>query len=306
MNIPPSFSIVIPLYNKENSITRVVKSILNQTYQNFEIVIVNDGSTDKSLQKLEIYNDTRIRIINKENEGVSIARNVGIFASKNEWICLVDADDPKLENFLYEISIAINLYPKEKIFATSFYSVYNNNKTIEYDFPINNKISKVDYLTFLFKGWSAVNSSNTVIHRNIFMKDLFRRGQKQFEDFDFFIRIYQPNSIVYINKALSFRNYTSENRASENSLHLPSLAKYYETIADVFPNLQYHKNELRSYVFSKVKKLIVTRGSNKTFRKSILSSSKIILNKKQFIIIKFLAYAKIYNLYPIYRKFKLQ
>ena len=68
------FSVVIPLYNKELSIINTIQSVLDQTFQNFEIVVVNDGSTDRSVEMVEQFNDPRIRIINKSNGGVSSAR----------------------------------------------------------------------------------------------------------------------------------------------------------------------------------------------------------------------------------------
>ena len=79
------FSVVIPLYNKELSIKNTIQSVLNQTFQDFEIVVVNDGSTDNSLHVLKEIDDTRIRIINKTNGGVSSARNRGIKEAKFRW-----------------------------------------------------------------------------------------------------------------------------------------------------------------------------------------------------------------------------
>jgi len=76
------FSVVIPLYNKELSIGNTIQSVLNQTCQDYEIIIVNDGSTDNSLHVVEQINDSRIRIINKPNGGVSSARNRGIKEAK--------------------------------------------------------------------------------------------------------------------------------------------------------------------------------------------------------------------------------
>ena len=87
------FSVVIPLYNKELSIINTIQSVLDQTFQNFEIVVVNDGSTDRSVEMVEQFNDPRIRIINKSNGGVSSARNRGIQEAKYELVAFLDADD---------------------------------------------------------------------------------------------------------------------------------------------------------------------------------------------------------------------
>ena len=80
----PVFSIVIPLFNKEKYIGRTIDSILSQKFGNFEIIIVNDGSTDSSLSIVSQYTDKRIRIINKPNEGVSATRNRGMSEARSE------------------------------------------------------------------------------------------------------------------------------------------------------------------------------------------------------------------------------
>ena len=81
------FSVVIPLYNKAHTIARTLNSVLNQTYTNFEVLIVNDGSTDKSIEIVKTFMyDKRLKIISQENMGVSIARNVGVAHSKYNYI----------------------------------------------------------------------------------------------------------------------------------------------------------------------------------------------------------------------------
>src|SRR5690554_3129002 len=93
-------TVIIPLYNKERSILKTVSSVLTQSFTEFELLIVNDGSTDNSLQMVSSLKDPRLRIINKENGGVSSARNTGIKEATNEWIALLDADDLWKEDHL--------------------------------------------------------------------------------------------------------------------------------------------------------------------------------------------------------------
>ncbi|QYS89019.1 glycosyltransferase family 2 protein [Flavobacterium davisii] len=88
-----TFSVIIPLYNKENYIYNTLTSVIDQSYSNFEIIIVNDGSTDKSLEIIQNINDSRIRIFNQQNKGVSSARNLGIKNAKGTLIAFLDADD---------------------------------------------------------------------------------------------------------------------------------------------------------------------------------------------------------------------
>lgn len=104
-------SVIIPVYNAEKYLQETIQSVLNQTYSNFEIIAVNDGSKDTSLEILQKFTDYRIRIINKENTGVSDTRNVAIKAAKGEFVCFLDADDylsPHYLQRLYETAIANN------------------------------------------------------------------------------------------------------------------------------------------------------------------------------------------------------
>ena len=88
-------SIILPIYNAEKYLERCLESIITQTYANIEIILINDGSTDNSINIIKEYaiKDSRIIIIDKENEGVSVARNIGILKARGKYICFVDADD---------------------------------------------------------------------------------------------------------------------------------------------------------------------------------------------------------------------
>ncbi|MBR6124367.1 glycosyltransferase [Candidatus Saccharibacteria bacterium] len=103
-SIDVKFSIIIPVYNAERYIRQCIESVLDQTFQDFELILVNDGSVDKSANIINEYvDDSRIIIIHKENEGVSSARNRGLDVAQGEWVSFVDSDDVLedscLENF---------------------------------------------------------------------------------------------------------------------------------------------------------------------------------------------------------------
>ena len=97
-----SFSIIIPVYNSEKYLEACISSIINQNYQNFELILVDDGSTDNSASILKKYSklDERVKTVYKENGGVSSARNTGIDTSKNDYIIFVDSDDILEKNTL--------------------------------------------------------------------------------------------------------------------------------------------------------------------------------------------------------------
>lgn len=114
------FSVVIPLYNKQQTIDRAVRSVLNQTVQDFEIVVVNDGSTDRGPEVVEAITDPRIRLVHQMNQGVSAARNRGVAESKAELTAFLDADDFWEPGFLEEISVLCGSYPGCGIYATRY------------------------------------------------------------------------------------------------------------------------------------------------------------------------------------------
>lgn len=87
------FSIVIPLYNKENFIENTLNTVINQTYENYEILVVDDGSIDNSIDVVKNIEDKRIKLLRQENRGVSSARNYGISQAKHDFIAFLDADD---------------------------------------------------------------------------------------------------------------------------------------------------------------------------------------------------------------------
>ncbi len=93
-------SVVIPTYNREYLLGKSVLSVLNQTYGDFELIIVDDGSTDQTRAKVSGYQDSRIKYLYKENGGVSSARNLGINHASGEYIGFLDSDDSWPENFL--------------------------------------------------------------------------------------------------------------------------------------------------------------------------------------------------------------
>jgi len=114
------FSIVIPLYNKEKEIQRTVDSVLWQTWKNFELIVVDDGSTDSGATLVGQYTDSRIRLIRQANAGVSAARNKGIECSTHDFVAFLDADDVWKRDFLQIIHRLICLCPGAGAYATAY------------------------------------------------------------------------------------------------------------------------------------------------------------------------------------------
>lgn len=119
-------TIIIPLYNKEASIATALRGVLAQTYQDFEVVVVDDGSTDGGAAVVEQFDDPRIRLIRQANGGVSAARNRGIAEARGEHIAFLDADDEWMPQFLEEIVELQLAFPQCRAQATAY--VNNNNE----------------------------------------------------------------------------------------------------------------------------------------------------------------------------------
>lgn len=133
MSTIPMISVVMPLYNKEREVNRAIQSVLNQTVTDLELIVVNDGSTDKGPDLVRSINDPRIRLIEQENAGVSAARNRGIEEARSELIAFLDADDEWKTDFLETIVRLRSNHPSCSVFSTNylFYDVKGSQR-----FPI--------------------------------------------------------------------------------------------------------------------------------------------------------------------------
>lgn len=113
-------SVVIPLYNKEKQIAYTLQSVFEQTFQDFEIVVVDDGSTDNSVEEVEKFDDSRIRLIHQTNAGVSAARNRGIEEARGELIAFLDADDEWMPEYLATQYGLYQKYPECSVYACNY------------------------------------------------------------------------------------------------------------------------------------------------------------------------------------------
>lgn len=118
-------SVVIPLYNKGRSIAQTLECVLNQTFQDFEVVVVDDGSKDNSAAVVAQFTDTRIHLVRQANRGVSAARNRGIEEAQGEYVAFLDADDVWKENHLENLTRLIGRYPQCRAWASSYINNIN-------------------------------------------------------------------------------------------------------------------------------------------------------------------------------------
>ena len=197
------FSIIIPLYNKENSIKRTIDSVLKQTLIDYEIIIVDDGSTDSSLNIVMSFNDSRIRIIRQENAGVSAARNKGIREAKGDYIAFLDADDEWDEEYLEQQLLLITKYGECDVFGVNYrfedynglrYSTILNNLPFEYD----SDGVLTNYFEVASNSHVPVCTSSVVVRRNAILSiNGFPVGIKSGEDLLTWARLALKHEIAY-------------------------------------------------------------------------------------------------------------
>lgn len=234
------FSVIIPLYNKADYILKAVDSVLNQSFQEFELIIVNDGSTDDSLEKIKIRPDNRIRVINQQNSGVSTTRNNGVAYATQEFIAFLDADDWWDPTFLEEMNKLIKDFPQAGLYGSKYYWYKSGIKKVSINHEPNNFRGYINYIkAYSTAWWMPLASSAVVIPRMNFIESSgFETRLKFGEDFDLWIRMALKFKIAYINKPLSY--YYQDANAKNRAL---GLDKYWKTDEHFIFNLDYLRQE---------------------------------------------------------------
>ncbi len=244
------FSIVIPLYNKESSIGRTLESVLSQRFSDFEIIVVNDGSTDSSLLKVQEFKDSRIKLINQNNGGVSKARNCGIENSSRDWIVFLDADDLWMEDHLCTLNTAIAKYPDIFVFCNSYSRTefkFNESVDIAGEEIIHDYF-KEGLKSFFF--WTGV----VCIHKSVFNKvGGFDERLSRGEDLDLWNRIGRLYSIVKSNRITAIYKQDSENKLTRSKVELN---KCFENYLDFEGKSVSEKIYLRMLAKAKILSLI--------------------------------------------------
>lgn len=206
------FSVIIPYYNKSKYIQRCLDAVLNQTFQEFEIILVNDGSTDDGLHFISDNYSNNITVINQENNGVSAARNTGIKQAKYPFIAFLDADDCWHNQFLEKIKTVIDTEKDIKIIGAH----YSRNK----EFLVIDS-GTLDYFKFenYFKSAlknTCFSSSSTIITADFFTKNEgFNTNLKNGEDIDVWVRAVQSGgNSFYVKNTLVYYSDEDSNQAT--------------------------------------------------------------------------------------------
>lgn len=191
-------SVIIPLYNKEKAIRQTLNSVLNQTYTNIEIVIADDGSTDKSafiVKELE-KSDSRIKYFYKPNGGVSSARNFGLSKANGEWIIFLDADDEMLPTNIETLLYLANKY-KVKLAASNI-SVKECDGTIhDIELRTDQEMCFKNFIKALL-GNQAIFASGACIYQKALLGDKpYNETLSRYEDADFELNLFRGNTVAF-------------------------------------------------------------------------------------------------------------
>lgn len=282
-------SVVIPLYNKEHEIVETLQSVLNQTYSDFEIIIVNDGSTDNSISKVNTIKDPRIKIFSKNNEGVSIARNFGVEKASFDYIAFLDADDLWYPNHLETLQQMIQKFPQQTWYATSYEKIYSKNLKTPMVSPLNTKGNEwVGIVSNFFKN-SKIDSlawTSSVGMKKSFFNSLegFNPNITHTEDIDLWIRAALESSLVFTNKITSIYNLIANNRSNAKSILERKYTNFNKfKIEEEKNDSLKHYLDLNRYALAILYKTLGDTERFKTYKKDIRFSN---LNAKQKLLMQ--------------------
>ena len=202
------FSVIIPLYNKGPYVAKAIGSVLEQTFRDFELIGVDDGSSDDSYEKAKALleaSSVRYQLIHQDNAGVSTARNNGVAASSGGFICFLDADDWWAPTFLERMDWLIDTYPEASIYGTNYYYVKNGRERVCVNAA---ETGYINYCRVYAEGFSMPLTSISVsIPRQVFDRNGgFKPYLKLGEDFDLWIRIALGEKVAFLDEPLAYYN----------------------------------------------------------------------------------------------------
>ena len=308
-------SVIIPIYNAEKYITDCLDSVINQTYKNLEIILINDGSKDNSGKICDEYAqiDTRITVVHNENKGVSYSRNYGIKISTGEYILFIDSDDRIKTNYIYEL-INANKDNQYDLVICNMKNIYiNSNNIIEENVSIETEklsnILKNDYVylqELLPYPFLKLYKAEIIKKNNIYFPEHICAGEDQIFNFQYYRFV---KSYKFINKVLHYYFHRDNNSLSQiyNEKTLKMSLEKLEKEKNFFELLGIKDKEIvfNTHVIDLIQCFVIMEGkhSYRRFKEVIvllkekLYKTNKYYNKKREIIIK-LINNNIY--FPIY------
>ena len=283
----PFFTVIIPLYNKEKYISGAIESILNQTFTDFEVLIVNDCSTDKSVEIASKFVSEKVQIIHHEkNSGLAATRNTGIKKATSNYVTFLDADDLWRPFFLEKTFQLIQNFPEARIFGTNYEEVWD--KTVKN--PHNNSDSLpenfVGYVNF-FKiniKQGLYNHGSVCIHKEVYENVGFYNENIQLsQDLDFNIRANYHYKLAYDNSVQMSYFMQTDNQLTRSSIVNRTIPDY-----DLYEDWAKNNSDLKKYLdFERyVLGKRLKKNNDSRWKKMIANIDSNNLNWKQNLLLK--------------------
>ena len=226
VNQSPAVTVVIPLYNGAAFIKRSVESVLRQSYADFELIVVDDGSSDAGPKIVREITDVRLRLLQQANAGASAARNRGIAEGRGKYFGFLDADDEWDVGFLDAATRLAVLYPQAGVYGTGYRMVYPKGPAVEITAEERrhgqDSLLVTDYFVRA-NGGSLINASGVVIPRAVFEEvGLFKNGEHYGEDLEMWSRIALRYPIGYDTRIL----FSYHQTAAANKTRFSEVRRY--------------------------------------------------------------------------------
>lgn len=231
----PFFSIIIPTYNRADKLDIPIKSLLNQQFKNWELIIINDGSTDDTNILIQAYSSNKIHYFYQQHQGRSAARNLGISKARGTYICFQDSDDEYLPNHLQ------TLY--EAILQNDTYKVFRTGMLIYEKWKLSKKSNIIG-----IKGWNAYpfeNFQTAAFHKSLLNKKSFPKAYFINEDLYFFLKIGEKESIHVINIWTAIYHYNPGNSGGIGPHYEKNMLNKKACLDDI---LTWHHSDIRHYI----------------------------------------------------------
>lgn len=296
----PFFSVIIPLYNKKKFIEATLNSVLHQTFIDFEIIVVNDESTDESEAIVLGFNDKRIQLFNQKNQGVSVARNYGIEKSKGKLVAFLDADDYWFPNHLEELANLYNNFPNCGIYCSrhKIKTAKNHFQIPNYNGIESSFIGIVENYFFSNRPFRITWTSSLAIPKEILKKfGGFTPGITNGQDLELWTKIGICHQVAITNTITAIYNYDIPNSLAKNNINSMKLMDFtqFEIYEDENPDLKSFL-DLHRFFYS----ILYKTNENKTIANKYYDAT----NKKNIGLINRLLFHLPSNLLKILYKIK--
>lgn len=307
------FSVIIPCYNLEGIVSNTINSVLQQTYKQFEVIAVDDGSTDNTLQELQLLKkkDSRIKVYSKKNGGVSSARNYGISRARGEYLYFLDGDD-RIHNYLLEKAFNVLKDNNIDMYSFGFMKVDSTGKKIKtYTKNTYNEctIAGLEFLEKHLYKQVTQNICSCIISKELIERNniSFIEGTKYAEDIEFIIKVMSKSNLVYYNSKEMFYYYYREGSAVNRTIDMDNF--------DVYIRIQEYLKDINikatcqyiCYWFVSFYMNILKKGSNSETVRKYLEFEYVLKNYKfRFDIYSFITFIFIILYKPVFKKYLIK